>query len=59
VKEIHVRLAWIYPVERPKEWKRDMRFGAWNVWSLYRSGALTAGARELARYRLDRVGKGI
>ena len=46
-------------MERPKEWKRDMRFGAWNVWSLYRSGALTAGARELARYRLDRVGKGI
>ena len=41
-----------------KRWKRDIRFGAWNVWSLYRSGSLTAGAMELARYKLDRVDKG-
>jgi len=35
-----------------------MRFGTWNVRSLYRSGSLTAGAaaRELARYKLDLVG---
>jgi len=32
-----------------------MRFGAWNVRSLYRSGSFTA-ARELARYKLDLVG---
>jgi hypothetical protein len=33
-----------------------MRFGAWNVRSLYRAGSLTAAARELARYKLDLVG---
>jgi len=32
-----------------------MRFGVWNVRSLYRAGSLTA-ARELARYKLDLVG---
>jgi len=29
-----------------------MRFGTWNVRSLYRSGSLAAVARELARYKL-------
>jgi len=33
-----------------------MRFGAWNVRSLYRTGAFMAAARELARYKLDLVG---
>jgi hypothetical protein len=33
----------------------DMRFGIWNVRSLYRAGLLTAAARELARYKLDLV----
>jgi exonuclease III len=33
-----------------------MRFGTWNVRSLYRSGSLMAMARELARYKLDLVG---
>ena len=32
-----------------------MRFGTWVVSSLYRSGSLTAAARELARYKLDLV----
>jgi exonuclease III len=31
-----------------------MRFGTWNVSSLY--SALTAAARELVRYKLDLVG---
>jgi len=39
-----------------KKWKRDMRFGTWNVRSLYRAGSLTAAAGELARYKLDLVG---
>jgi hypothetical protein len=30
--------------------------GTWNVRSLSRSGSLTAGARELARCKLDLVG---
>jgi len=33
-----------------------MRFGTWNVRSLYRAGSLTAAAGELARYTLDLVG---
>jgi exonuclease III len=33
-----------------------MRFGTWNVGSLYRAGSLTAAARELARRKLDLVG---
>jgi endonuclease/exonuclease/phosphatase family metal-dependent hydrolase len=33
-----------------------MRFGTWNVRSLYRSGSLTTVARELAGYKLDLVG---
>jgi hypothetical protein len=33
-----------------------MRFGTWNVRSLYRSGSLTTVARELARNKLDLVG---
>ena len=33
-----------------------MRFGTWNIRSLYRLGSLTAAARELARYKLDVVG---
>ena len=33
-----------------------MRFGTWNVRSLYRSGSRTAVTRELARYKLDLVG---
>ena len=30
-----------------------MRFGTWNVRSHYRSGSLTAAARELARHKFD------
>jgi len=33
-----------------------MRFGTWNVWSLYRSGSLTTLARELDMYKLDLMG---
>jgi len=33
-----------------------MRFGAWNVRSLYRAGSLTAAAGELEKYKLDTVG---
>jgi exonuclease III len=33
-----------------------MRFGIWNVRSLFRSGSLMTVARELVRYKLDLVG---
>ena len=36
--------------------KRDILLGTWNVRSLYRTGSLTAAARELARFKLDSVG---
>jgi hypothetical protein len=34
----------------------DMRFGLWNVRSLYRECSLMTVSRELARYKLDLVG---
>jgi exonuclease III len=34
----------------------DMRFGTWNVRSLYRIGSLTTVVRELGKYKLDLVG---
>jgi hypothetical protein len=34
----------------------DMRFGTWNVRSLYRVGSLMTVSKELARYKLDLVG---
>jgi len=33
-----------------------MKFGTWNVRSLYRTGSFTAAAREVVRYKLDLVG---
>jgi hypothetical protein len=33
-----------------------VRFGTWNVRSLYRAGSLMATARELAGYKLDLMG---
>ena len=52
MKHIHVPPAWTDLLVRPKQCNRDMRFGTWNVRSLYRSGSLVAVARELARYKL-------
>jgi hypothetical protein len=36
--------------------EKDVRFGTWNVTSLYRAGSLTAAVRDLARNKLDLVG---
>ena len=43
------------PSVRPKQWKRDMRFGTWNVRSLHKSRSLMTVVGELARYKLDLV----
>jgi hypothetical protein len=48
--------TWTDVLIRPQQWKRDRRFGIWNVRSLHRSESLTATARELARYKLVLVG---
>jgi hypothetical protein len=34
----------------------DMRFGTWNIRSLYRAGSLMTVSRKLLKYRLDLVG---
>jgi exonuclease III len=33
-----------------------MRFGTWNVRSMYRTGLLRAVAEEISKYKLDLVG---
>jgi hypothetical protein len=40
----------------PKLRNMDMRFGMWNVISLYRAGSLLTVSRKIARYKLDLVG---
>jgi len=47
---------WTNTLVRPKQRKRDIGFGTWNVRSLYRAGSLTTVAWELAKYKLDLVG---
>jgi exonuclease III len=34
----------------------DMRFGTWNIRSMYRAGSLRAVAKEISKYKLDLVG---
>jgi len=36
--------SWTDTLVRPKQRKKDKRFGAWNVRSLYRAGSVTAAA---------------
>jgi hypothetical protein len=46
--------------KRPTRWYTDMRFGLWNVRSLYRAGSLMTVSRELSRcnIRMDLVEAG-
>jgi hypothetical protein len=39
-----------------KQKKMDMRFGTWNVRSLYRAGSLRTVAEEVSIYKLDLLG---
>jgi hypothetical protein len=41
---------------KPKHRKMDMRFGTWNVRSLYGSGSLKMAARDLEKYQLYLMG---
>jgi hypothetical protein len=34
----------------------DMRFGTWNVRSMYRAGSLRTVGEEISKYNLDLVG---
>jgi hypothetical protein len=44
--------------KRPKRKKMDMRFGTWNVRSMYRAGSLRPVVEEISKYKykLDLVG---
>jgi hypothetical protein len=42
--------------KRPKLRKMDMRFGTWNVRSLYRTVSLMTIAKAISKYKLDLVG---
>ena len=44
---------WTDSLLRPQQMNKNMRFGTWNVTSLYRTEAVTLLAQELAKYRLD------
>jgi hypothetical protein len=39
-----------------KQKKMDMRFGTWNVRSMYRAGSLRAVAEKISKYKLEFVG---
>jgi hypothetical protein len=41
---------------RPKQWRKDMRFGTRNVRSLCRVDAIKSAVGELEKYKLDLVG---
>jgi hypothetical protein len=42
--------------KRPKHKKMDVRFGTWNVRSMYRAGSLATVTEETSKYKLDFVG---
>ena len=48
--------TWTDTFLRSKQRNKDVRFGTWNVSSLYRLGSFTSASRKLARYKLDLVG---
>jgi hypothetical protein len=48
--------TWNDSLARLRQWKQGMRFGTWNVWSLYRVGAIKSVVGELDKYKLDLVG---
>jgi translation initiation factor 6 (eIF-6) len=42
--------AWVDSLEKQPQLKKvDMRFGTWNVRSLYRAGLLRIGAEEISK----------
>jgi hypothetical protein len=52
------KVPWIWTdsLAEPKQLKKDMRFGNWNVRSFYRIGAIKSVVGELEKYKLDLVG---
>ena len=50
---LDLRGGGVFLGEASRRIQREMKFGTWNVRSLYRPGSLKAAVRELARYKLD------
>jgi hypothetical protein len=48
--------TWTDSLVQPMRQKIHMRFGTWNIRSLYRAGSLKRVARELGKCKLDLVG---
>jgi hypothetical protein len=48
-KYFKVPRTWTDSLARPKHWKKDMRFGTWNVRSLCRVGAIKSVVGELEK----------
>jgi hypothetical protein len=48
--------TWNDSLAQPKQWKKDVRFGTWNIRSLCRVGAIKSVVGELKEYRGDLVG---
>jgi exonuclease III len=42
--------------KQPKLHKMDMRFGTWNVNSLYKADSLSTDAKEVSKYKFNLVG---
>jgi hypothetical protein len=47
--------TWTDSLERLKQLKNDMRFGTWNVRSLYRVDSIKSAVGELEKCKLDLV----
>jgi hypothetical protein len=47
--------TWTDSLAQPEQWKKDMKFGTWNVRSLCWLGAIKSVVGELEKYKLDLV----
>jgi exonuclease III len=48
--------TWTDSLAQPKQWKKDMIFGTWNIRSICRVGAIKSVVGELQKCNLDLVG---
>jgi hypothetical protein len=48
--------TWTDSSAQPKQWKKDMRFGNWNIRNLSRVGANKSVVGEFEKFKLDLVG---
>jgi len=42
---------WTDYLARPKKWKKGMRFGTWDIWTLCRVDAINSVVGELEKYK--------